>query len=1428
MGRNAAHNAAPEGRCRGQLKPAPYSGRSRRAGSEAGLPVLVEGPHARTQTERCYRPKMAPSARPPSQGSDSSEPRACAHDTGSGTSAVQSPDFTSQGAMSIGDTSGSAPGSAAGPGTSERSVAQPDTGTVNADAVGTGPVDSTASSRKAGLATLAGSEGGPSSPRSSPNTSDAQEDASAPHRSAPLPESSTSTPRGGNGSSPLDEKTAGGKIDANPPFAPSEPSSFSTGASQNKDQEEPATLGSRDVGRRRPTPDTSEWKAALALAKQKLASSRPPPAPSDPKQSPEPVRRHAYGDTGDWRNVLQAAKQKLGTASSVEAPSKQPDENVTAPASSDSLDPQALEADAASSIPPPPPQSAERPSSIPLRPAPASSDDEWRAAIEMARRIHSSSSPVPPPPKDTEEAPEAAPAPESPGAPGVPAEWAAASATEAPSAGEKAPTEVVEPQEIRATETQLSVEAAVPADEAVNPQASETMVAGARPAETHPVAEADPVFPAQPAAEAEQPDQAAAEAVQPVAAKTATDGVEERPGEPPLATAAAAPKASEAPVVAAPPGSAPTATEESKLSAEPNDKLANEAPSARTALDTAERALSAATEEPAAPSDEDDKDEWAAALEAAKRQHESTPPEPPAELPPRDAGAIAAPGAPPQQAAMDTVAQTSEEEDEWLAAIEAARRLHDDQPESNAPPLPAAVPAAAANAIALAPSAVSGGLQAQTETGQAPQASTSASQPIETAAGEVAASDASTAESTSASDDEDDWLAAIAAAKARDEQPAPDAQNAEAPPAAREPEPQSAPTVAVPSSATAAQDDEVDDEAWTRAAAEPEATVEARRPSAEAPMQQMRPGLEEPTLVAHPGALRLLTDAELDARKTHSEQAPIAQGAAQQVATGSAQSEAGGKAAPAALTPLAGVTAVSPPTESRSQNTPQAVSADFEPEVPTVAAPPASTASPAPTAEQKEQWRAAFESVRQRLSGNAPSPFAPRQSGESSSVGAAGSEASAAAASAIEASTVSAETATSESVSASTAKTTEAANAARALTEEDVTAVVQEAVTAPALAAQAPASAPVVAASTEPIANPLIQVAAPELFAEPNQDDRPTPTVPPLAYNESVEVPSSVRAAQHTQKRAEPGENVQPPRAETPTLVGMPTPSLEQQTRPWTQTEPTGTLVRITSLRATIAAAVILGAFALGALARGSTQSAKDTPPIAHHATDRDVPEEPPPRAPARRSAEAAVEALEPAALERLKLLPQGERTAAQAAALGRHWLRQRQEEFGRFGERLKKNPALLDEAETRQKVLDYVNDRATSVGALELLVSLGTPRALDIVYEIWTGPKDRTDTTRLAEALLQAKDVRPRWSPPLALAMALREKPTSCETVRELVKQAIAHGDRRSAMLLVKTGGRRDCSDGQEQKECGKCPEDPKQLRDAIRMAAGREGPTL
>jgi hypothetical protein len=216
-----------------------------------------------------------------------------------------------------------------------------------------------------------------------------------------------------------------------------------------------------------------------------------------------------------------------------------------------------------------------------------------------------------------------------------------------------------------------------------------------------------------------------------------------------------------------------------------------------------------------------------------------------------------------------------------------------------------------------------------------------------------------------------------------------------------------------------------------------------------------------------------------------------------------------------------------------------------------------------------------------------------------------------------------------------------------------------------------------------------------------------------------------------------------------------------------------------------------------------------------------------PPAAPAKSEPEASTDAAEPtpADLEALEKKPAAQRTLEEVRLLGDHWFGQRNEQVSRLGAELRGKPDLLADEKTRTLLMKYIEDRATAVQALTMLAQTEAPMALDLVYDVWIRSSERTETTRIAEALLYASDVRPHASPALEVALALRTQPTACDDIVKLADAAREHGDRRSAMLLVKTASR-DCDNGERSVRCRQCLGKKGRMREVVKIAADREAP--
>ena len=120
-------------------------------------------------------------------------------------------------------------------------------------------------------------------------------------------------------------------------------------------------------------------------------------------------------------------------------------------------------------------------------------------------------------------------------------------------------------------------------------------------------------------------------------------------------------------------------------------------------------------------------------------------------------------------------------------------------------------------------------------------------------------------------------------------------------------------------------------------------------------------------------------------------------------------------------------------------------------------------------------------------------------------------------------------------------------------------------------------------------------------------------------------------------------------------------------------------------------------------------------------------------------------------------------------------------------------NPALAKDNAVTSELARLAGDDRTARDALAGMAALEPPVGADLLYETWTATAQRSDATELARALLYSTDVRPKASPALSVALALRVA-ESCEQYQSILPQALKDGDRRSLHLLTKLNAKRGC----------------------------------
>ncbi len=197
------------------------------------------------------------------------------------------------------------------------------------------------------------------------------------------------------------------------------------------------------------------------------------------------------------------------------------------------------------------------------------------------------------------------------------------------------------------------------------------------------------------------------------------------------------------------------------------------------------------------------------------------------------------------------------------------------------------------------------------------------------------------------------------------------------------------------------------------------------------------------------------------------------------------------------------------------------------------------------------------------------------------------------------------------------------------------------------------------------------------------------------------------------------------------------------------------------------------------------------------------------------------------ATLAELERRPVGLLSAKEVVLLAQARAQQKRSAAGALREQLERDPALGKDGAMQKELLHLTTDPLTAPDALAALAVVDPPIGGDLLYEVWTGTTQRTETTELARAILYSTDVRPKASPALAVALDLRDA-ESCEQYQLILPKALTDGDRRALHLLTKLNGKRGCG-AKKNEDCFAClRSNSAQLAAAIGAVKGRRAPTL
>ncbi len=152
-------------------------------------------------------------------------------------------------------------------------------------------------------------------------------------------------------------------------------------------------------------------------------------------------------------------------------------------------------------------------------------------------------------------------------------------------------------------------------------------------------------------------------------------------------------------------------------------------------------------------------------------------------------------------------------------------------------------------------------------------------------------------------------------------------------------------------------------------------------------------------------------------------------------------------------------------------------------------------------------------------------------------------------------------------------------------------------------------------------------------------------------------------------------------------------------------------------------------------------------------------------------------------------------------------------------------SPALGRDKSVQGELLRLAGDTETAREALAGMAALEAPIGADLLYEVWTGTSQRTDTTELARTLLYSTDVRPKASPALSVALELRVA-ERCEQYQTALPKALKDGDRRALHLLTKLSAKRGCGP-KKNEDCFAClREQTDELTATINAVKSRRAP--
>jgi hypothetical protein len=195
-------------------------------------------------------------------------------------------------------------------------------------------------------------------------------------------------------------------------------------------------------------------------------------------------------------------------------------------------------------------------------------------------------------------------------------------------------------------------------------------------------------------------------------------------------------------------------------------------------------------------------------------------------------------------------------------------------------------------------------------------------------------------------------------------------------------------------------------------------------------------------------------------------------------------------------------------------------------------------------------------------------------------------------------------------------------------------------------------------------------------------------------------------------------------------------------------------------------------------------------------------------------------------ALASLEQRKPAERGMEEALAVASGRVAQELSVAGKLRARLAADPGLAKDPKVLADLRRLAQDPDTSRDALAAMAALPGPLSADLLYEAWTSTAERSNMTELAQSLLMGRDVRPKASPALAVALDLRQAET-CEDNAKLLERAIAVGDKRAFAPLSRLLRHNGCGPTKKD-DCYACIREGDRLKQALTAVKLRREPEL